>query len=305
MDDLSYKLQVFHTVNEYKAHRLNRTEQCKLESARTLIHREKTLYEKDFQLRVQKLKTRQQEMKRDVDVGSDDERKEFKTLPDSARPSSLRFRGCKSARLPKSEECSLCDRITDIVLKYEAEKRPKNTARYATSTNLCQSDSHVRQFLESIETTVMPLKWDVTSGSFMDAGRIHLDGRAKSCKDGMLSMKTDKNTDINPSQKRLIRESTKMLPPDDMGHVCTTLTSAKSRRTFPAKIEIQRKVGEFVQSQEVYNRTNPVNEDIVVQCEAFRLHSGNRVDRKPPQFVSRREAMMSEVLEKLGITKAN
>ncbi|XP_067676600.1 uncharacterized protein [Haliotis asinina] len=290
MDDLSYKLQVFHTVNEFKAHRLNRTEQCKLESARSLIRREETLFEKDFQLRVQKLKARQQEMKRDVDVGSGDERK-IKTLPESSESSSVRV--YKSARLPKSDECFLCDQISKIVVKYEADNCGKiNTGSVSKTSNPRHSDSHVRQFLESIETTVMPLKRDYapgSSGSFIDVGRY----------------KADKEAEVNPSLKRLIRESTQMLPPDDMGHVCTTLTSAKRRRTFPAKIDIQRKVGEFVQSQEIYNRANPVSEDIMVQCEAFRLQSGNRVPQTPQQFVSRREAMMSEVLEKLGLTRAN
>ena len=45
-----YVTQVFHSLNEYKAHRQNRTEQLRLRDVEHSLHKEQKLYSKEYAL---------------------------------------------------------------------------------------------------------------------------------------------------------------------------------------------------------------------------------------------------------------
>lgn len=153
------------TEAEYKANKLNRSEQCKLESFKYRVVKEKQLsqrqflqMERTFRLKSAKLLNRI----RDIEgVESSRSRPGSYTQPPTARsrylpqrPSSLPPMGT-SGETASSGDCTICSKIQQLIRIYEQEgNKMASTPRESTPqhSTCIFSDEQVRMFISMLET---------------------------------------------------------------------------------------------------------------------------------------------------------
>jgi len=255
--------QLCQSDNEYKAQKLNKTEETKLQTLKAKVSKEQVLFEKEFTktahlFRVQSAKY----LREPYDKVSNQSLTETdyanrmangRIRPNSSPVYSSRFQ----QGFRKSEkDCRTCKNIQNVIGEYErlSSTNDVDHGGHVHHTRYLFSDRQMRTFINILETSYC--------------------------------------ADI-PEMTEILHKKFHSL--EDVDRVITQGTNGNTGKNEPA---VQNRIRKFCKSQEVFNKQHPLPENIKLGLEQTRMAQAVATRRRSGAHVS----MMSEVRKRLGLS---